>query len=167
MTRADLESVAAIERDSHNPLPPEGFPIFANRLELFPAGCLVAGAPVGGYAIAHPWAGAAPALGSVLETLPDEPDHLFLHDLALRPELRSRGLVAALGEVLRGLAAAQNLAEIRLTAVHGTAPRWARLGFAADGGIVSAGYGDTAVAMRLAVPPRPGLSRPGDGCQGS
>ena len=167
MTEADLETVAAIERDSHNPLPPEGLSVFANRLALFAPGCFVAGAPVGGYAIAHPWAGAAPALGSVLETLPDAPSHLFLHDVALRPALRGRGLVAALVDALCGLAAARGLPEIRLTAVHGTAPRWARLGFAADGGVISAGYGDTAVAMRLAVPKRPGLSRPGDGCQGS
>jgi ribosomal protein S18 acetylase RimI-like enzyme len=167
MTQADLATVAAIERDSHNPLPPEGLSVFANRLALFPAGCLVVGDPVVGYAIAHPWAGPAPPLGAVLETLPDAPDHLFLHDVALRPDLRGRGLVAALVDVLCGLAAARGLPEIRLAAVHGTAPRWARLGFAAYGGSVSAGYGDTAVAMRLAVPPRPGLSRLGDGCQGS
>src|SRR5262245_48647000 len=57
MAASDLEAVAAIEREIHNPLPAEGEDIFANRLDLFPAGCLVAGDPAGGYAIAHPWAG--------------------------------------------------------------------------------------------------------------
>jgi ribosomal protein S18 acetylase RimI-like enzyme len=166
MAARDLNAVAAIERENHSPLPPEDLPVFANRLALFPAGCLVVGDPVGGYAIAHPWAGPAPPLGAVLEALPDAPDRLFLHDVALRPELRGRGLVAALVEMLCDVAAARGLSEIRLTAVHGTAPRWVRLGFAVDGGAVSAGYGDGAVAMRLAVPPRRGLSRPGGGCQG-
>jgi ribosomal protein S18 acetylase RimI-like enzyme len=151
MSPADLESVAAIERESHTPLPPEGEEIFANRLELFPAGCFVAGDPVGGYAIAHPWAGPAPALGLVLEALPEAPDHLFLHDVALRPGLRGRGLVETVLDLLRGVAAARGLREIRLTAVHGTAPRWARLGFVPDGGALSAGYGEGAIGMRLAL----------------
>ena len=70
MAAPDLATVAAIERESHNPLPPEGFSIFANRLEKFPAGCFVAGEPAGGYAIAHPWAGSrARDVGWVLEQL--------------------------------------------------------------------------------------------------
>jgi len=97
MLPADLAAVAAIERDSHTPLPPEGEKVFADRLNLFPAGSFVVGDPVGGYAIAHFWAGPAPPLGAVLEALPDAPDHLFLHDVALRPALRGRGAWAGSG----------------------------------------------------------------------
>jgi GNAT superfamily N-acetyltransferase len=152
MAAPDLATVAAIERESHNPLPPEGFSIFANRLEKFPAGCFVAGEPAGGYAIAHPWAGPAPALGAVLAALPEAPDHLLLHDLALRPALRGRGLPAALLALLQDVAAARGLPELRLMAVHGTASMWARLGFVAQDGGVPAGYGQGAVAMRRSVP---------------
>jgi ribosomal protein S18 acetylase RimI-like enzyme len=151
MLAADLPAVNALADRVHGAAffePPE---IFAERLKLFPDGCFVAGDPVGGYAVAHPWAGPAPALGSLVKALPEAPDHLFLHDVALRRELRGRGLAAALVDLLRGAAAARGLSAIRLTAVHGTAPRWARLGFAGDGGAVSAGYGAGAVAMRLSL----------------
>lgn len=154
MVAADLETVAAIERESHNPLPPEGLSVFADRLALFPAGCFVAGCrlgrPVGGYALAHPWAGPAPALGSVPLRLPESPDHLLLHDVAILPPLRGQGLAAAVVALLCRVAAAQGLAELRLVSVHATQPMWARLGFVADGPMAAAGYGEGAVPMRLA-----------------
>jgi GNAT superfamily N-acetyltransferase len=150
MTQADLETVAAIERASHAPLPPEGEVVFANRLALFPAGCFVVGDPVGGYAIAHPWAGPPPPLGAVLAALPDAPDHLWLHDLALAPALRGQGCPAAALDRLRVLARGLDLRALRLTSVHGTDAVWARHGFVAQPGLVR-GYGADAVAMHLGL----------------
>jgi GNAT superfamily N-acetyltransferase len=142
MAPAHLPAVAALEAASHAPLPPEGAGVFANRLALFAPGCLVAGEPPAGYAVAHPWAGPPPKLGATLDRLPDAPDHLFLHDLALAPHARGQGLVAAAVAHL----AALGFAELRLVAVHGTAPMWARQGFVARDAV--GGYGSAAVLMR-------------------
>lgn len=158
MTPADLPSVAAIERESHNPLPPEGEAVFADRLAAFPAGCLAVG-PAGaaeGYAIAHPWRlGTVPALGLDRLVLPDAPDCLWLHDVALRPWQRGRGLVPALLALLEGLARAQYLPALALAPVHGTATLWARHGFLpADAGAEAAlaSYGATARVMTRSLP---------------
>jgi GNAT superfamily N-acetyltransferase len=139
MRAADLPEVAAIAALCHPdlPEPPE---VFAERLALFPAGCWMA---EGGYAIAHPWAGEAPALAARLGTLPEAPDHLFLHDVALRPAARGRGLLPALLARLEAL----GLPEIRLVAVRGTRALWARHGFVPSGP-AKPGYGTGAEAMR-------------------
>ncbi len=157
MAAADLAAVAAIERDSHNPLPPEGEAVFADRLAAFPRGCFVVGPDrtVEGYAIAHPWRlGAVPALGLARIVLPPEPDCLWLHDIALRPALRGRGLIPALLGLLDALARERALPVLALTAVHGTAALWARHGFApttAAAEIARDSYGATATPMTRLV----------------
>jgi GNAT superfamily N-acetyltransferase len=144
MVPADLAAVAALEVASHAPLPPEGVAPFASRLALFPAGCLAVGDKLAGYAVAHPWAGPAPRLGTRLGALPAAADHLLIHDVALAPAARGQGLVAAAVARFAGL----GFAELRLVAVHGTAPVWARHGFVAGDAV--AGYGVGAVLMRRA-----------------
>lgn len=157
MTPSDLPSVAAIERESHNPLPPEGEAVFADRLAAFPSGCFAVG-PEGapeGYAIAHPWRlGTVPALGLDRLVLPASPDCLWLHDVALRPQCRGSGLIIALLVLLDGLSRAHRLPALALTAVHGTEVLWARHGFApmpASAEAALAAYGATAQVMRRGV----------------
>lgn len=158
MTPADLPAVAAIERESHNPLPPEGEAVFADRLAAFPAGCLALGpeGAVEGYAVAHPWRlGTVPALGLDRLVLPDAPDCLWLHDVALRPWRRRHGLIPALLDRLDALARARALPRLALTAVHGTETLWARHGFVpADTGAEAAlaSYGATARIMTRSLP---------------
>ncbi|WP_439578398.1 GNAT family N-acetyltransferase [Elioraea sp.] len=152
MIADDLAAVAAIERDSHDPLPPEGEAVFADRLAAFPDGCFVVGPgrAVEGYAIAHPWRlGTVPALGLDRLILPTGPDCLWLHDVALRRSFRGRGLVTALIAMLDGRARARALAALALTAVHGTQTLWTRHGFVVVPGneAALAAYGETALVM--------------------
>ena len=116
---------------------------FAERLARFPQGCFVlaptaaahsgSGAPdaVRGYLIAYPWPlGAIPPLNSLLGGLPDGVESVYLHDLALHPDLRGRGharpavdmLVAALGPL--------GTRRIALVSVNDTVPFWQAMGFA-------------------------------------
>jgi GNAT superfamily N-acetyltransferase len=139
MMAADLAEIATIAALCHPDLP-EPPSVFAERLALFPAGCFAA---LGGYAIAHPWAGEAPPLATLLRALPEAPDHLFLHDVALRPEARGHGLLPALLARLDAL----GWPETRLVAVRGTRVLWERHGFAATGA-AKPSYGAGAVAMR-------------------
>ncbi len=131
MAAADLPAVAAIAARVH-PAFPERPEIFAERLALFPEGCFLAeaaGEPAG-YALAHPWTdGAPPALDTLLRHLPERPDCLYLHDVALLAAARGSGLGRALIERLRALAQQQALPRISLVAVNNSQAFWARLGF--------------------------------------
>ena len=76
MAAADLPAVAALADAIHLDHP-EDAAVFAERLALFPAGCLVLDSAgiVDGYVIAHPWRLLAPPalnarLGDVAVTIP-------------------------------------------------------------------------------------------------
>ena len=160
MTAADLADVVRIAAAAHPGLE-ERPDVFAEKLRLYPAGCLAleVGGAVAGYAFSHPWLiGDAPALDAFLGALPPAPDCLTLHDLALAPEARGRGAAAAAIDRLTGLAAAERLPAMTLVAVRGTHTFWARFGFIESSGdrlaAKLAAYGDGARAMtkRLAEP---------------
>lgn len=132
MTANDLDAVMAIAEQLH-PDYPERRDVLAEKLALFPAGCqiLAAGGPAAGYAFAHPAiAGVATALDTMMTDLPPAADALHLHDVALLPEGRGGGRVAALLDYLTGVARGVGLPQMTLVAVHGTTDYWRRFGFA-------------------------------------
>jgi GNAT superfamily N-acetyltransferase len=147
MGRGDIPAIAALEALCHAPLPPEGEALFAERLALFPPGCLAAddADELVAYVVTHPWIRhAPPALGQRLGALPAAPDCLHLHDIAIAPRARGQGLVASALAALIPVARAAGLGAITLVAVHGTAGLWARHGFAATGAAPeSYGAGET------------------------
>jgi len=145
---AELPAVLALADSVHGPAFHEPTEIFAERQQLFPAGCLAAGSPLLAYAIAHPWRGPAPALASLLGGLPAAPDCLYLHDAVVAPGARSAGLGNALVAHLVALARSENLPALALTAVHGSAAYWGRHGFTPYAGDGLESYGEDAVAMR-------------------
>ena len=133
MMAEDLDAVEAIAALVH-PRYPESADVPRERLALFPAGCLLAEADSrpAGYVIAHPWRlGTAPALDSLLGSLPAAPDCLYLHALALLPSARGDRAGAAAVARLRAVAAVHGLARIALVAVNESAGFWRRLGFRA------------------------------------
>lgn len=153
MRPEDLAAVAALEAACHAPLPPEGEAVFAERLALFPEGCLAMEDATGlvGYVVAHPWRSAdPPALGRTLGAIPLDADCLHLHDIALAPRARGRGLVAGALDRLRRAAEARGLHRLTLVAVHGTAQLWQRHGFVRVGPAPS-GYGEGVVMQRPAA----------------
>jgi len=152
MRPADLPAVAALAAAIH-PHHPERPEVFAERLALAPGGCWMT---EGGYAFAHPWTGAAPPpLDSLLGVLPAPPGAVHVHDIALLPGRRGRGLGrAALAAVTAGWPGLP----VTLVAVPGLGPYWAALGFAdapcADPGAL-ASYGAGARFMRHPGGPPP------------
>jgi len=153
MHKADLAAVAALEALCHAPLPPEGEALFAERLGLFPDGCLATedAGGLAGYVVAHPWrSGNPPALGQMLGAPPSDADCLHLHDIALAPRARGRGLVDAALALLVEVARGRALCSVTIVAVHGTAPLWLRHGFAPSG-VAPAGYGGGVAMRRLLV----------------
>ena len=158
MAAADLDAVCAVARTAF-PNHPEDRAVFAERLALNPGGCFVLAAgdePPCGYLIAYPWRlDGAPALDTLIAALPDAPDVLYLHDLALAPEARGGGHAARIVERLAAQAAEAGWPAIALVAVNPAAPFWARLGFTPRGGPDMArklaSYGDDARYMVRAL----------------
>ena len=153
MAEADLPEMQRIADLVHADLP-ERAEVMAERLRLFPAGCL---ATLGGYAVAHPSRfGAPPALDTLLASLADDADVLHWHDVALLPALRGQGLGAAAMRCLLNVAARHRLARITLIAVHGTTPYWARFGFVAAEAAVASYGADARYMVSEGVTTRPG-----------
>lgn len=136
MTVNDLHAVHAIAQQVH-PAYFEGLEVFTERLRLHPEGCLVlmavgGGGTVIGYVVSHPWRfGDPPALNTLLEALPAQPNTLYLHDLALLPAARRTGAGGMVVNDLRAHARDLGLARMSLVAVNASAPFWQRLGFEA------------------------------------
>lgn len=152
----DLPRLNALAATLH-PAYPERPEVFAERLALAPRCCFAFadGADMLGYALAHPWAGAPPKLDTLLAATPPRPDHLYLHDVALLPQARGRGAVAALLQALDAQAQIDGLAHLALVAVSGLSPFWRRRGFTphpAPPGSALAAYG---VGARYMTRPAP------------
>lgn len=129
MIAADLPAVGRIADLVHQAYP-ESDAVAAERLALFPEGCLVLGEIPIGYLVSHPGLlGRPPPLDCLLGRLPEGPDCLYLHDIALLPEARGRDAGAAALDILLEVARRHRLGHMALTAVHGTPPYWRGLGF--------------------------------------
>ncbi|TWA68191.1 ribosomal protein S18 acetylase RimI-like enzyme [Azospirillum brasilense] len=142
METADLDRVMAIAEIVH-PDYPEDRAVFAERLALYPDGCAMAEAfgadadGVGiGYIVLHPGRlGVPPPLDSPLGALPESPDCLYLHDVALLPAARGLGLGVAALERMDALAARQGFRWLALTSTPGARAFWDAQGFRPqDGG---------------------------------
>lgn len=133
MTEADLDAVADIAVIGF-PDHFEGRDCFENRLTLSPSGCFVLAdesGPPRGYLVAYPWrARAAPALNTLIGSIPADARILYLHDLALHPGVRGGGWSQIIVERLADQARAEGWPALALVAVNNAAPFWERRGFA-------------------------------------
>ncbi len=131
---------------------PEDDAIFAERHRLYPAGCysLIADKALAGYLIAHPWRlGHSPALNTLLGALPQKPDTLYLHDIALAPQARGLRLATAAVVLLIERAVTAGFSSLSLTAVNNSVGFWQKQGFLLASKISegAASYGEEARSM--------------------
>ncbi|ALN72322.1 GNAT family N-acetyltransferase [Aureimonas sp. AU20] len=153
MAAADVPGAIAVA-DVVHPSFPEGPAMYLDRIALFPEGCLALETEAGaicGYAMAYPAAlGAPPPLDTALGALEPGADALYLHDVALLPALRGRGLAEPAITGLLSLADRRSHPAM-LVSVYGTAPYWRRFGFRPAGETIApaklASYGEGAVYM--------------------
>ena len=158
MTPSDLDGVVGVAAKAF-PNHPEDRACFADRLRLYPSGCRVlanADGEVAGYLVAYPWRlDDAPALNARLDALPETPDVLYLHDLALAHAARGGGHAKRGVHLAVQTARDAGLERIALIAVNDAAPFWARQGFETRHSTnltrKLAGYGEDAVYMIRAV----------------
>ncbi|WP_295546216.1 GNAT family N-acetyltransferase [uncultured Pseudacidovorax sp.] len=132
MQAKDLPTVLHIAAVVH-PHYPEHEDVFAERLALYPGGCLCLALHddrVAGYVLSHPWhADAPPALDALLQRLPVPAPAFYLHDMALLPEARGVGAAGRAMPLLATQAVAAGCRELALVAVNDSAGFWARQGF--------------------------------------
>ena len=131
MSLSDIDSLTRVATEIHPDLP-ESDQIFAERVKLFPEGCLalVEGESVelSGYVISHPIRRRQPpALDSFLTEIASDADQYYIHDLAILPRARGRGLAQECIEKI--FAIAKRYPTTSLVSVYGTASFWGRYGF--------------------------------------
>jgi ribosomal protein S18 acetylase RimI-like enzyme len=152
---ADLPELLRIQAACYGAGYLEGADRFAARLAVAPHTCWLARGADGfarAYLVACPTLrGAITPLNAVFEPAA-QPDTLYLHDLAVDPEARGSGAADALVQAFLSALARLPLPRASLIAIQGSAPWWARHGFArvpVDGALGArlAGYGEDAAYM--------------------
>lgn len=129
MSVSDIKGLQLVAEAVHPGLP-ESDHIFEERVNLFPEGCLVLvqDGAVQGYAISYPIRhGQPPALDTLLGEIPADADQYYIHDLAILPVLRGRGLAAECIDKLLNIA--KRYPTTCLVSVYGTSSFWGRYGF--------------------------------------
>lgn len=152
MTSDDLPAISAISDAVHGDYT-EPCDILAERLALYPAGCLVLqkGEAIVGYLITHPWhRDTPPPLGKRLGSIPAESDTYYLHDIALLPSGRGGGSGKAATDFVARQARLAGFTDITLMAINGADSYWAAQGFAHVDGSAAA-YGDGTYLMRRSL----------------
>ena len=131
MNHMDLGRVECVA-DIVHPNYPEDAAVFAERLRLYPAGCLALEFEqrIRGYAIGHPWfVQRPPALNSQLRELPGRPETFYIHDLALLPDMRGAGFGVEIVDLFVEQAKIAGLDSMSLIAVSRSLSFWHKNGF--------------------------------------
>lgn len=151
----DLQLVSAIANQIHPQLP-EREDVFREKLKLFPQGCrkLIFKDKIAGYGLSHPWKlYSIPQLDTFLNKLPDYPDCLYIHDVAILPHARKQNASSLFIDNLISLARQSGIRSISLVSVYMTTGFWQKYGFRVtkDIGLNDKlkSYGDTASYMLL------------------
>lgn len=158
-TAADLPAILAIQAQCYSAIEPESESAMLAKVLHAPQTCLVAHSidgGIGAYLLAHPWlAHSAPALNLTLEALPDQPDCLYLHDLAVAPSAQGSGAGTALVQHLLAFFQRSAYPQAALIAIQNASSYWQRFGFEVESAPSPtlqeklSTYGADAVYMRL------------------
>jgi GNAT superfamily N-acetyltransferase len=129
---ADIPAMLQIQSEAYAPLLCEPAGAFEDKLSLFPRGAFgcFEDRRMCGYAVTLAWRGDGVApLGEALFRLPEDPDTLFVHDVATSPAHRGKGVARRLVERAFAIASEMSIDRFSLVAVQDAEPFWARFGF--------------------------------------
>lgn len=152
VTDSDWPQIMAIQSQVYYDVTPEPLAVMRDKWLRSPDLCFVYCAKdnpeqVGGYLLAHTWAGTSlPKLGQLLPQN-DEEEFVFLHDLAISSAYQGQGVGPKLVNHLMTRAACLDWNEFRLVSVQGSAAFWQRFGFKASQLNAAACYGEDALVM--------------------
>lgn len=129
---SDLDAVLGVQEQCYRRDLLESRECFAQKLSLFPRGCFcaIAGGRMVAYVFTHPWKlGAHVHLNSQSMVGAERPDCLYVHDMAIVPRARARGVADGLLRAVQGAADELGLGAFAGVAVQGSEPFWERWGF--------------------------------------
>ncbi len=129
----DLPEILRVEEESYGDLH-ESAAVHRNKIELFPEGvfgCFEA-KKLCGYVFCLPWSGDAVfPLNKTMDCLPPDPDTLYIHDLAISPSARGKGISRLLMKEVFSLAERIGLHRFALISVQNSENFWKGFGFEA------------------------------------
>jgi GNAT superfamily N-acetyltransferase len=129
LTEEDLPHVLVVQEDCYSRGLLESEETFACKLLLFPEGCLGAfeDGRLVAYVFSHPWSsGEFVPLHTSLDFLPETPDCVYIHDLAVLRPWRNRGIADRLLSTLFDLAHTYRIERVALVAVNNSERYWER-----------------------------------------
>jgi ribosomal protein S18 acetylase RimI-like enzyme len=163
MGLADLSAVLEIQAACYTQIVPESLESYVAKLMAAPGSCFIAEIErrTIGYLVAVPSDFAnPPQLNQTYWRLPEWPDCLYLHDLAVAPSARATGAGRALVDAFFAHLHQSELPRASLIAIQDSAPYWQRRGFQAVPLADTlrtrlASYGRDVQYMQFAVDDRP------------
>jgi GNAT superfamily N-acetyltransferase len=132
LTPDDIAELHRLEAEAYIAELHESDEAFLQLIELFPEGAVGCFDALGlcGYAFGTPtMAGTTLPLRSPLESIPEDADTFYIHDVAVAERCRGRGVGRLLAEKLLELARARGFRRSELVSVQGSAPFWKQVGF--------------------------------------
>lgn len=153
MRSGDLDAVLRIQREAYGDAYQESAEVLARKLSLAPEACWLAecGDEAFGYVFAHPWQAGVPQLHTLIDRLPGQADHGFLHDLAVSPRACGMGVGRALFGTVRAWSEQAGHRALTLVALADAVAYWRGLGFVPQALSLPEGYGAGAVCMRRSL----------------
>jgi len=132
LTLEELGKIFLIQSKCYSKNFIESIETFKRLIEIYPEGCIGAeidDIPVG-YIFTHPWIRSSVVkLNGKKLNLPKEPDCMCIHDMAVDPKFRGRGIGKTLfGETLE-LCKRASYSTITLVSVQNSQTFWEKLGF--------------------------------------
>ena len=128
----DFGVVLAIQEVAYDPFFHESQEVLLEKRQLCPEGCSLCvddDEPLG-YLLSHPWRlDLPPALDAEFDDVSAEPDCYYIHDVAVDPSARKRGVGRRLAERAIAVADERDFHTIALIAVQGSSGYWERHGF--------------------------------------
>ncbi len=131
---ADWPAIDQIQIESFSVTAIESVPVLRSIVDRSPSTCFLARTdrPVG-YVLAHPWrSNELPPLKAELGPLPENPEALFIHDLAVSPNARGSRIGRHLVKRVLAEARSAGLNHGSLLAVQHSQTFWEQFGFEPD-----------------------------------
>ena len=144
--------ILKIQEKAYVEIPPEDVDILKSKWLSSPKTCAVYlehNNNISAYLLAHPWPSEIPPKLHEISPV-SESVNLYLHDLALAPEERGKGIAKKLVENLIDIAKIQGFKKILLVAVQNSSGFWDKFGFLhIPNAVICPSYGPSAKLMVL------------------
>ena len=157
----DLPFVMRVQRCCYHAIVPESQAVMESKLTIGPGCCFVCEENnlIVGYLLGHPWrSNSVIALHMELKELPPECDCLYLHDMAVLPEMRGKKIGEQLLYKFETEALRRKIRYVFLVAVQGAETFWLRMGYYKKNNadtIKLSSYGTPAFSMMKVLAPYP------------